>query len=548
MDRKLVRTWRFAIIPVLSFAIMAPRLRHATFGLFDDARTLQFGSRVLAGDWLASVEAGAGRLRPIYWAYYALLKGIVGNSPEFFFLGNAILLFLTTLLLGLVAFLLLHNQPLAILAQALFLMSGPVVENAYTLSKPELLQSVWLLVSLLIIARTSLATRGSRLASASMASLAVLLAGLTKEKAPLVSVVAAVWVARAWGFERIGLETGSGVRRRLLYLAASVFGAALTLGLQRLAGSMANLQVGYGSGLSLTDLELIRSNAAIWADWLLRDYLYLPFLVVPGLALAVARRSWREFGLQLDLLMWMAAWLAVYLPWQFTPEYYLLPLALGAAILGAVSVQVILGWMAAGRLRKTIGAVAFGTAALFLALTLPNNITNGQVQLAMDRANSDLLEHIVQSLPAGSVLLINIQEPNEFVGLIPVWLNDLLDRPDIQVDHVRFQDIDSEYGPGRAIFIASPSLENQFYPSVRLGVYESSSNAWNESLEEAWGDDLVKTYETWYRFRSLAIDASCIFHPLLRGFSFCQRPDSPVDTRRFGYGWVLYRYERSQAH
>jgi len=147
----------------------------------------------------------------------------------------------------------------------------------------------------------------------------------------------------------------------------------------------------------------------------------------------------------------------------------------------------------------------------------------------MDAANAEILEHVAGNLPPESVLLVNIQEPNDFTNNFPVWINELLGRPDIDVDYYRFQDLDATYAPIRPIFFALPVVENQFYPSVRLGVHELASRQWNEALTRELDGSLDRTFETFHRSVLAAIDSSCLFRRLAGPYAFCQRPDMPVD-------------------
>lgn len=534
--------WVLLAVASLSFILMLPRLADAHFGLFDDSTTLIIGRRILDGSVTAAVEASRGRLRPLYWLYYALVQGIAGRSAIGFFLANAVLLTLTTWLLGWISRALAKSLAVAVTAQLLFLLSGPVVENAYTLSKPELQQAIWILLSLaLAIHSTSGRARGSPWIYVALVAGVIVLAGLTKETTPLLAVVAAAWVVRSWAFERLRLERDpAGRKGRVAYLLATILAVGLILGLQGAAGSVGNISRGYPSGFEYLDGRAIRANAWIWADWLTRDYLYLAFLVPSGMLAVIGRRVWRDLGLQLDALIWLAVWLGIYLPWKFTPEYYLLPFGLGAAFLGATSAGALVRW-AMLRRAHWIAWGAVGTAAAFFLLTLPNLYTSGRAQLEMDAATAVIIEFAATNLPENSALLVNIQEPNDFTDNFPAWINVLLDRPDIVVDYYRFQDLHATYGSDRPIFFALPVVENQFYPSVRLGVHELASRQWNEALTRELDGHLDLTFGSVHRFRSMAVDASCLFRKIAGPYAFCQNPDMPVDSRRFGFGWELYQ-------
>jgi hypothetical protein len=434
----------------------------------------------------------------------------------------------------------------AVVAQVLLVLSGPVVENAYTISKAEMPQAFVLLLSLVpLVAIKGGESRGRRIFLLAASAACVFLAGLTKETGPLLAPIAASWVVREGAFRRLGISTdGDAWRRRLLYLGATAVGAASLIAVYFLSGSMRYAGGAYPSGFDLSDLERLRSHAAIWFDWILRDYLYLGFLVLPALVIGVAGRRWREVGLQLDALLWMAAWVAVFVPWRFTQEYYLLPAALGAAVLGAVAFEVLIhNVRLPGRAWRAMAAAGLGLAGIAFVLTLPNNISNARVQLTVDRANAEFMAYAARNLPPDSVLLINIQDANEYTARLPVWINDLLGRPDVRVERLTSDFSRQDPDSGRPAFVALPVVENQFYPSVRLGVFQSSARQWNAAVEERWGGRLTEWFAAIHRFRPLTIDSSCVFYPLLGRYAFCQQPDRPIDTRPFGYGWRVERLE-----
>lgn len=133
---------------LLSLLILMPRLLQPDFGLLDDGRTLSVASQITRGEGQVDFDRDAGRFRPVYWAYNALLYRLAGANPRGWFLGNLVLL-------GAAVWLLYRwvslrsSQPLVGLgAGVLFLFSGPVVESFYTLSKSEPLQVALILGAL----------------------------------------------------------------------------------------------------------------------------------------------------------------------------------------------------------------------------------------------------------------------------------------------------------------------------------------------------------------------------------------------------------------
>ena len=125
-------------IPILLILLISlPRLFDAQFGFFDDAVTLITSHKILRGEWSPGDEALGGRFRPLYWLYYAFFYVLFGERPLYFFLGNIIVLILITLCIMKVVSYLSKKSHISVIAGVLFVISGPVLENVYTLSKPE---------------------------------------------------------------------------------------------------------------------------------------------------------------------------------------------------------------------------------------------------------------------------------------------------------------------------------------------------------------------------------------------------------------------------
>jgi hypothetical protein len=133
--------WLGLSIPALvAVALMAPRILDAHFGLFDDPSSISIAQRTWSGDWDWRVDAGYGRFRPVYWLAFSLMYGWAGNQAVWYFCGNLLLLAGMAWLLSLIVLRLTHRHLAAAAAGIAFVLGGPVIEAAYTLSKPELLQ------------------------------------------------------------------------------------------------------------------------------------------------------------------------------------------------------------------------------------------------------------------------------------------------------------------------------------------------------------------------------------------------------------------------
>ena len=91
------------------------------------------------------------------------------------------------------------------------------------------------------------------------------------------------------------------------------------------------------------------------------------------------------------------------------------------------------------------------------------------------------------------------------------------------------------------VWIVSPFMENQFYPSVRVGMSELPTREWNASLENYLAGRGQVINEVRESFRSSNLDSLRFFCPLAKSFSYCKVPDAPLDRRTFAYGWKIIR-------
>src|SRR3989304_5649514 len=116
--------------------------------------------------------------------------------------------------------------------------------------------------------------------------------------------------------------------------------------------------------------------------------------------------------------------------------------AASSSILGALRLSVNLEVLRAERgLWRPAAAGALVLGGLLLLLTLPNNYTNGRLQLAIDSANAEMLEHVLGEAPAGAVVLFNLQDADaEYATTFPVFVNELGGRDDLTARPFSAQD------------------------------------------------------------------------------------------------------------
>jgi len=240
----------------------------------------------------------------------------------------------------------------------------------------------------------------------------------------------------------------------------------------------------------------------------------------------------------------MCGWMAVYLPWSWVVEYYLLPFAFGAAAFCGVVVGEAIQALRDER-RRGVRATVAGCVGAFLVLfplSMANVVTNGAIQLAVDAANRDLVS-FVSALPANSLLSVNVPVPGEYVYEIGVHVRDIERRPDIRVEFVGEGNRVKQVGGGGS-YVAMPRLRAQILPSVRLGVLETASIAGNEALARALGDRTRLVYKTRRHVHLLIFNLHRPVCALLGGIAerpYCLWRAPFVDTRKFVYGWDVYR-------
>jgi hypothetical protein len=534
-----------ALPALLALALMVPRIVRADFGLFDDPTSLQVANQISQGQWGLGSDVGFGRFRPMFWLQFAACYLVAGKSPSLYFIGNAVILALTALLLALLAQRLTRSSLAALLSGMAYVLGGPVVENAYTLSKPELLQTLFLVAAVLA------ATWGSRsrwheALTLGLGTILALLACGTKETAGLLLPISMILWVRAWIW-RAGSRTDQAsqlsARGRLVSAAgmavvlAVLVARSTTPGLFAAAGPRANF------GL---DPRVLIGNARAWGDWLARDYLYVVPLGLAWLLGAAWSHRARDFRILLDCAVWSGMWLLVYLPYRFTPEYYLLPLSVGVSLAVGVLVHGVQETLAdASMARRAIAAMLLGAGSALFLLTLPTNASNAGVQLSVDNANADMIDMVSEKLPDRATVLVNIQEMNEYVWAIGPMLSMMGDRADLVVDQYTFP-LSEDLQARPDLFVVSPIIENQPYPTVRLGVHEHNARAWEASLDADLGSRLVLLGEVRSSTPLLMVDSLRLFCVALPRAAYCQVPNAPFETRRFAAGWRLYAVRPAQ--
>ena len=309
---------------------MLPRLASSQFGLFDDGKSITAAKEMakdisdltLEGDqgqfgpvsglynglinWI--FEADQGRFRPFYWLSFSLIYWIFGLKPFWFFLGNTILLILSTWMLMNFTQMVTERRFQAWTAGLLFALSGPVIENFYTLSKGEPLQMALLLLAMLSSA-WMFRTTGTwkQLLFGFLGMLAMFSAMLVKETSVVMIPISMVWLFLAWLHQRRSPQPGRQSGWKLKSLAAlavfSVFSFGLFVVLRRMMISRFLAGGSYRDDYSI-QAQTILSSLVRWAGWSVRDFIFiLPLLLMVILWWSAKRKSLDQ-GFILEALVW----------------------------------------------------------------------------------------------------------------------------------------------------------------------------------------------------------------------------------------------------
>lgn len=526
-------------LTVLVVLVMLPRLLSAHFGLLDDGLMIRTVRQMDQGNWQIWDTQRAGRFRLFYWIYWWLQYKLFGAQPSGFFLGN-------TFLLGAIAWLLyrrflrhLVSPWWSAFAVGLVVLSPPAVESFYTLSKGEPLQLFWILISLELLSKFQREPPG--LISGvlvSGAALTLFLSMISKESSVIILPIALGWVI--WGWIRTRWKGGDvQLRSRLAYLGAAFAASLLFVGIR-------TLLVGEGltgGGLALTYRAFspagLVESAFSWAGRILQT---TPYLLLALLVLPIKTSGGPDGGPlhAVDSVLWMVGWVAVYLPWTFVVNYYLLPFVAGGAFLTAYSLK---------RLVRCSTEGEGGSKVLYLAMVLlvgmavvPSlavSFSDGGIQLTVDEVNAGILDYVEDELPTNTRLLVNIPDRNEYVFEMSHHLEVFRDRSDIQLDITQFQS-DLQEGTRSPIAILNPIVDNQPLITVRMGVHEPTLNQWNRQLMAFMGADYRLDYERTGEFPLLRLNFPSLLCGVLPIGEYCRVKPPSLDARTFRYGWEVY--------
>jgi hypothetical protein len=526
---------------LLAVLIMLPRLLSPQFGMLDDGQSLVIVNKIMHGQWDMRIDTLEGRYRPMYWLWFALFYALAGENPFWFFFGNMLAL------IGAVAGVIFivkrsgASSRAAWLAGIFLALASPAIESYYTLSKGETLQATMMVASVVaVLFYRSDKGWGYKAGIFALTIILLLFAYTSKETSIVILPIALVWFlsARYIPWLRVSVR---GLSVRGAYVIANLICFIIYYSLHIYFVSW---QMNTGTYSQRYGLELGKIVASMlrWAGWLWRDYAYLLPLILFLLMLVIARRKIDQKNLLFESLIWMSAWVALYLPWYFMQDYYIMPFALGAAIFAGLVVNLLLEYFSSPVFwERWLARFVLVISGLFFTAMLLTNITTARVQLSVDAANEELLAYL-RATPQNSVILLNIQSTNEYYYKFIDYLNRFWGRDDLSIQVFDFQGTSA----GSTYYLIAPYVLHQPLQTVRMGVVEEIQNKWNESLSpyfsEQPGWQQVAQIER--QFTMTGVNLPRLFCPFIKTRAFCATPAPFVDTRPFVYGWTIYKLER----
>lgn len=521
---------------------MVPRLLSSQFGLLDDGMTVSV-ARQIGDEWTTAfrVTKDTGRYFPVYWLFHSLVYLVAGARAFWFFAANTLVFTAITLGLMWLVVLLGGSRIQAGAAGFVFALSGVAIGTAYTLSKAEPVQLLWIVASLLLICRSATARRlWSRAAWVVAASGALLLAYSTKETALVMVPISLGWAIAG---RRLPRSAGAALWPRAAYFAGSVAATVAFVSLRYAFGPAAISQGTYTKSYQL-QWSIIGPSVVEWGAWLARDFVYIAPLLALLIVVGPSSVSPGQRRLMVDAVIWMIGWVAVFLPWSSVVEYYLLPFALGAAILGGVLGGHLLAALKTSTTRGGRWGIAagLGLAGALWLLTMINGLTAARVQLAVDAANADLLD-MLAGIPPNSTVLVGLPAPNEYAFEIWLHLTEFKGRPDIRVLYAE-EPLAIAPEPIAPLYFLVPWMRNLPLPAPRVAVSATEAAVMNAVVGNWTGRNLDRVFQAGRRVRVVDIGLQqlvCGVAGGRPGSSICGGGRPLVYRQTFSYGWSAYR-------
>jgi hypothetical protein len=535
------RYWIYLIPLLLCSLVMLPRLLDPHFGLMDDGDAIQKANMIIHAQWSFDSEADTGRFRPLYWYIHYVQFMLFGTSPLGYFCVN--FLVLAFLIVGAIKLLRKYGSPNSaiLITCILFILSGPIPESYYTLSKYEIFQLLLIVYAILMSAQlTRTSPIRTKLLFGSGVFLFSLASCLIKETSLIAPVIFGGWMIifllKYWK-EKSRLYP-------LVILLLGSLGAGFVYLIWRSYYFSKVISAGSYVGTH-TDLGIssLMDSLINWEPWLRRDFSYSVVLVFALLlSLVLIRRKLAHVDIYWGASIWMVGWLGVFLPWVIKIEYYLLPFALGCAVLSAhILVDLFITIKRGSTWTRIVLYACIGLAVLLFINSLLLILNNARYQLLMDNINSRMMKYLAEEIPQDGHVYVNLPADSEYIKEIQSHFIYIHDRPDISVSRFYYQTSDSIESDSMVI---SPTIINRPTFSVRHAFTENDSNAWSYSLDKYMANGIGDPVIISDAFKQIEPHFFRIICSLLPNYGSCSSESRILEIKDLTYQWSIYRYER----
>jgi hypothetical protein len=544
---------RYGVVGVIATVVMIPRMIAPNFGLLDDGVTIHLSSYILqefkAGNMgvIFRLESDRGRFKPLNFLYYAVPYAIGGPSPFAFFVAQWLSLMVTAIIICRVVEVMTRDRLGGVFSGILYVLSPPVIESYYTLSKSEPPMVLWLVLSLLFLFKSANTLTFNRKRSHALFGVSVFflfIAYFTKETSHAMLLVSTLWTVHVWWYNRSTHDYYLW-EIRYKYLISNVIIVSIYWIIRVLTNTI-GVSAGEDSGQYQFNIDTLYASLLGYIGWYLRDFPHiLPILLFQAYLTWVKREiklSWRNIVIY-DFIFWVAGWTLVMLPWHSNLEYYLLPATLGISIIAGILLSEVFKQLRnRSRMVRAFAYITLSSIFLTSSICLANGFTNSRIQITVDSVNADLIDYLAEILPDHGVLLVNLPEPNEYVYEIGVHLTVLKQRQDIHVRYFHNVNLSTDTGG----VVVMPVMKNQPYLAVRLAAYEEGVKLWRSDLVAKLGHDARLVYQRVEKVPlfMIAVEKTVCPIPLRahvqdRLYCWVQRP--AIETRVFEYGWEVYQ-------
>lgn len=539
--QKILKTAWIWLPVIAALALMVPRLLSAQFGLLDDGATALNADKMGEGV-IGYNDIGSGRVRPVYWLYFSGLYRLVGNHPLTFYLVHACLLAAIIAMLVLLVRRLGGSRLQAFLAGMLAVSASPVIENFYTLSKSEPLHAFLTLAGLLLmLSLANRKTRRGRILTFAGSTLIFCVAMLSKETYIVMPFIGLAWLALAW-LIKPWRPARAGLRLRAAIFAALTI-AALIFVVYALPSLTAQSSDTYATHYDFSPARFLKTLIE-WRAWLSRDFLYLLPVGLLWLLMLCLRKSGPAPLIAIDSLVFSLAWILVFLPWEIISEYYLLMMALGSAVftgltLGGLAQQ----WSRLHRGWKVVSALLAAVTFYLWLATLPNQVNNARLQLAVDKVNQQMAAYLAETVPQNGKVMVNLAPGSEYTPELALHLKYFHQRGDIQVETFQYQ-TPQNGADALEYWLVTPAVVNKPVYAVRFGFLETKQRRANALLADFVADPGTTYSDSYRQLWVSPLRPACWVLPEVGP---CQGDEAWVQRQPLEYRWTIYplRYDRS---